>query len=48
MLPEVFADAALDAIACHSTAGDAYADCKPQAWMRKTVKSRTHEKECVG
>ena len=48
MLPEILTHPALDAIAHDRAAGDAYTDCKPEAWMRKTVQTRAHEKERVG
>jgi len=48
MLPEILTNAALDAIARDSTAGDAYANREPEAWMLEPVQSRAHEEERVG
>ena len=48
MLPEILTDAALDAIARDSTAGDAYSDRKPEARMLEPVQLRAHEEERVG
>ena len=48
MLPEVFANPALDAIARHRTAGRTDTDRKTEPWVLETVQLRAHEKERVG
>jgi len=48
MLPEVFANPALDAVARHCTAGRADTDRKTEPWVLETVQFRAHEKERVG
>lgn len=48
MLPEIFTNPALDAIARDGPAGDADTDRKPEAWMLESVQPRAHEEERVG
>jgi hypothetical protein len=48
MLPEVFANPALDAIARHRTAGRTNTDRKTEPCVLEIVQLRAHEKERVG
>ena len=48
MLPEVFANPALDAVARHRAAGRTDTDRKTEPWVLETVQFRAHEKERVG
>ena len=48
MLPEVFANPALDAVARHRTAGRADTDRKTEPRVLETVQFHAHEKERVG
>ena len=48
MLPEILADASLDAIARDRASGDTHADREPEPRVRKTVRFRADEEQRVG